>query len=124
MTFLSEHKYIFYLLTERGLSNCKPIAIPTDSNHKMNRDEDIEFVDKRSYKILAARLIYLSHTRPGIFYCVGMLRQFIHSPNKHHLQAAHRLLRYLKWTIGFGLFFKKNGNFMFEIFTDQILQVM
>ena len=42
----------------------------------------------------------------------------MHSMNLHHLQAAFRVLRYLKGTLGFGFNFKINQNLNLEIYTD------
>lgn len=41
------------------------------------------------------KLIYLSHTRPGIAFLVSVISQFMHAPQKPRLVALHRILRYL-----------------------------
>ncbi|GKF69530.1 ribonuclease H-like domain-containing protein, partial [Tanacetum coccineum] len=48
------------------------------------------------YQKLMGKLIYLTNTRPDIFYDVHCLSQFMHSSLKSHLKAAFKLLRYLK----------------------------
>ena len=41
---------------------------------------------------------------------VSFISKFMASPTEMHLQAAKRILRYLKGTINYGIFYKKNEN--------------
>lgn len=61
---------------------------------------------------------YLSHTRPDIAYAVGVLSQFMHKPQTDHLEAALRVVRYLKGTPRKGVLFQKNGHLEIEAYTD------
>lgn len=70
------------------------------------------------YQRLLGRIIYLSHTRTDIAYAVSLTSQFMHSPKVVHLQAAHRVLQYLKGTPGEGILFKRNGGLVLEAYTD------
>lgn len=50
---------------------------------------------------LVGRLIYLCHTRPDISYVVSVVNRYMHDPRSGLLEAAHRILRYLKgWHYG------------------------
>ena len=42
----------------------------------------------------------------------------MHNPKKSHLQAACRVLRYLKTTPGKGILYMKNGGLQLEGYTD------
>ena len=42
----------------------------------------------------------------------------MHNPKETHLEAAHRVLAYLKGTTGPGLLFKRGGGTSIEIYTD------
>ena len=42
----------------------------------------------------------------------------MHSPGQEHYDAVLRILRYLKGTLGKGLFFANNAHFQVEIYTD------
>ena len=42
-------------------------------------------------------------TRPDIAYVVGKLSQYTQSPNQDHWAFVHRVLKYLKGTINYGL---------------------
>ena len=110
--------YITNLLEDTGFTYCKPTSTPLDRNYKLTKDEEVETVDTKTYQRLIDRLIYLLHTRPYILYLVSVLYHFMHSLNIHHLQAAFRVLRYLKGTIGLGLNFKRNENLNLETDVD------
>ncbi|WVZ15866.1 hypothetical protein V8G54_013432 [Vigna mungo] len=115
--FISQQKYITDLLKETGKAACKPASTPLEPNIKLGNAEDVA-VEKEMYQRLVGRLIYLSHTRPDIAYAVSLISQFMHSPKETHLQAAHRILQYLKGTPGRGILFKRNGNVKLEAYTD------
>ena len=42
----------------------------------------------------------------------------MHSPKESHLKAVYKILRYLKGSLGRGLFFKKSDSKKVEIYTD------
>lgn len=60
----------------------------------------------------------MSHTKPDIAFAVSVVSQFMHALSKEHMEAVHQILRYLKGTLGLGLFFWKNSKRSIEAFTD------
>ena len=98
--FSSQQKYVIDLLNDTGKLACKPAITPIDPNHRLGESKEDEMVDKDMYQRLVGKLIYLSHTRPDIAYAVSIVSQFLHSPRKAHLQAVHRILQYLKGSLG------------------------
>ncbi|RVW78772.1 Retrovirus-related Pol polyprotein from transposon RE1 [Vitis vinifera] len=74
-----------------------------DPNHKLGEAKEEPVVDKKMYQRLVGRLIYLAHTRPNIAYLVSVISQFMHGPREPHLQAAYRVLHYLKGNPGKGI---------------------
>ncbi|GMI92937.1 cysteine-rich RLK (RECEPTOR-like protein kinase) 8 [Hibiscus trionum] len=97
---------------------CKPAETPMEFNLKLGTDEDGEEVDKGRYQRLVGKLIYLSHTRLNIAFGVSDISQYMHTPREKHLEAACKVLRYLKGTPGKGLHFKKTTSRYVEIYTD------
>ena len=67
---------------------------------------------------MVGKLIYLSRTQLDITFAVSVVSQYMHSPFEVHLEAVYRILRYLKNTLGKGLFFKKNEQRGVEVYTD------
>lgn len=62
--------------------------------------------------------MYLTATRPDMMFVVNLLSRYMERPTELHLQAAKRALRYLKGTLDFGLFYKKEGNEKLIGYTD------
>ncbi|XP_074588084.1 uncharacterized protein LOC141843983 [Curcuma longa] len=65
-------------------------------------------VDNTLYNQIVGSLMYLTATRPDIMYVVSLISRYMECPKEIHLQVAKRIFRYLKGTIEYGLFYKKN----------------
>ena len=116
--FISQQKYVTDLLAETGKIECKPVSTPMDPNHKLGEAKEEPMVDKRMYQRLVGRLIYLTHTWPDIAYSMSVISQFMHDPREPHLQAAYRVLHYLKGNPMKRILFKKNDTLALEAYTD------
>nr|XP_043615342.1 secreted RxLR effector protein 161-like [Erigeron canadensis] len=54
-------------------------------------------------------LRYLTHTRPDICFSVGYVSRFIQEPTQTHYQVLKKIMRYIKGTSNFGVFYPKGG---------------
>ncbi|CAA7410826.1 unnamed protein product [Spirodela intermedia] len=115
---ISQHKYTVDLLQETGRLACKPTVTPVDINVKLGAGGDSPPFNKESFQRLIGKLIYLNHTRPDVAYAVSSLSQFMNDPREIHLQAAYRIVEYLKNTVGQGLLFSRGGDSIVEIYTN------
>ncbi|WVZ54600.1 hypothetical protein U9M48_005372, partial [Paspalum notatum var. saurae] len=115
--FLSQRKYVLDLLSETGMLGCRPAPTPIDPNHKLCATSG-DPVNKESYQRLVGRLIYLCHTRPDISYAVSVVSRYMHDPRSGHLDAAYRILRYLKNGPRKGHMFKSHGHLNVEGYCD------
>ena len=97
---------------------CKPFDTPIDPNRKLCDNQSEERVDTSQYQRLVGKLIYLAHTQPDIAFIVNLVSQYMHSPTREHLEAAYRILRYLKGSLGRGLYFKKGDHRGLAIYID------
>ncbi|XP_019054767.1 PREDICTED: uncharacterized protein LOC109115317 [Nelumbo nucifera] len=61
--------------------------------------------DPTRYRCLVGRLVYLTVTRPYISFAANCLSQHMQMPRQERLDAALRVVRYLKGTFMNGLFF-------------------
>ncbi|KAK9942927.1 hypothetical protein M0R45_008570 [Rubus argutus] len=74
--------------------------------------------DPGRYRRLVGHLIYLTVSRPNITYSVHVLSRFMHQPRQHHMEAALRVVRYLKGAPGQGLFFSSNNDLKLRAYCD------
>jgi hypothetical protein len=98
---LSQRKYVLDLLSESGMTGCRPVSTPIDPNRKLCAESG-EPVNRESYQRLVGRLMYLCHTRPDISYAVSVVSRYMHDPRSDHLNVVYRILRYLKSCPGKG----------------------
>ncbi|XP_016707825.1 uncharacterized mitochondrial protein AtMg00810-like [Gossypium hirsutum] len=114
---LYQRKYTLDLLSDFGFSDCKPVT--TLMVTKLPRDASEELLpDNTIFKKFIGRLLYLVSTRPDIAFAIQLLSQFLDQPTVAHLQAAHRVLRYLKGCLDFGLFFSASSSPILKAFSD------
>lgn len=116
--FMCQNKYVLDLLTENCMIDCKPVNTLMIVNQKLYMEEKAEPAEKERYQRMVGKLIYLSHTRPDIAYVVGVVSQFIQQPQKAHMEAVLRIIRYLKGTAGHGVLFQSNGHLETLLYTD------
>ncbi|XP_056860342.1 uncharacterized mitochondrial protein AtMg00810-like [Raphanus sativus] len=64
------------------------------------------------------RLIYLVHTRPELSYSVHILSQFMKKPREDHWQAALRVVRFLKGSLGQGIMLSSSADLSLTVFCD------
>ena len=94
-----------------------PIDTPMERGLKLSGKGDL-LKDPSHYRRLVGRLIYLTVSRPDITYSVHVLSRFMHQPCKLHMEAALRVVRYLKNALGQGLFFSSNSDFRLRAYCD------
>ncbi|GKU90667.1 hypothetical protein SLEP1_g4634 [Rubroshorea leprosula] len=116
--YLSQRKYTIELLNDAGLLGSRTVDTPMEQNLKLLPSDGSPLIDGSMYHRLIGRLIYLTITRPDISFTVNTLSQFLQSPQKCHLDAAHRLLRYLKKTPGQGILLSSKGSLQLTAFCD------
>ena len=54
-------------------------------------------------------LMYLTATYTDLIFFVSLIRCFMTCPTQQHFAAVKSVLRYLKGTVNYGLFYKKGG---------------
>ncbi|KAG9450495.1 hypothetical protein H6P81_010460 [Aristolochia fimbriata] len=104
-TFISQKKYASSILSRFKMDNCKSVATPAEVGMRLKQDSEEEAVNPTLFKSLVGSLRYLTFTRPDIMFAVGLVSRFMEQPRRDHFAAAKRILRYIKGTLGFGLFY-------------------
>ena len=108
---MHQRKYTLELISETRLNSSKPAATPMDTNVKLTTKQLDEYirsgnseksnandplVDQGAYQRLIGKLLYLTVTRPDIAFGVNTLSQFLQQPKKSHMEAALRIVMYVK----------------------------
>ena len=115
---LSQRKYILDILEDCGFQGCRPSPFPFEQNLILDKRDRESKVDASRYRRLVGRLLYLQATRPDIAYSVNVLSQFVADPRRSHMDAAHRVLRYLKGTVGQEILLPRNGGCNLTAYCD------
>ncbi|XP_026384850.1 uncharacterized protein LOC113280444 [Papaver somniferum] len=116
--FLCQRKYILGILKDSGLTGARTSAYPMDTKLKLLPTDGKELIDPRCFRRLIGRFLYLTVTRPNITYSVNYLSQFLQHHRSAHMDVAHRILRYLKGTIGHGIFLSSSSSPSIHGYTD------
>jgi hypothetical protein len=116
MLMLDQTQYIDKILSEFGMSNCKPTGTPMAPNAQFLAEAGETNVP---YQNLIGVLNFIANsTRPDILYTVVRLSQYNNSYNQEHWSAALRVLRYLKETNKRCLVYKKGENPTLQGYVD------
>lgn len=116
--FLSQRKYLLDILKDTGFLDSKPAPFPMEQHLRLVANDEAPLINPESYRRLVGRLIYLTITWPDLTYSVHMLSQFMHKPGKSHLDAAHRVLRYLKGTPNHGFLLPSTCNLQLSAYSN------
>ena len=112
--FLSQTTYVQKVLQHANLGQCNSAITPLEPRVKFLSEEGKSTVNSTTYRSLIGSLRYVTHTRPDILFAVGILSRHMENPNQEHYSGVKRVLRYLKGTEKFGLFYRK-GNLKEEL---------
>ena len=104
---ISQRKYAQEVLARFNMSQCNAVHNPVVPGFKIMKDEGGVEVDSTMFKRIVGSLMYLTATRPDMMYVVSLISRFMERPTELHFNAAKRVLRYLKGTMSFGLFYRK-----------------
>ncbi|XP_042950362.1 uncharacterized mitochondrial protein AtMg00810-like [Carya illinoinensis] len=115
---ICQRKYDLNILFETGLLAAKPSPLPMEPNLKLHKDEGEHFHDLALYRKLVGKLLYLTNTCPDLSYSVNLLSQFMECPRVPHYDAVIKVLRYIKSTLGQGIFFSSSSQLQLVSYSD------
>ncbi|WVZ24171.1 hypothetical protein V8G54_002715 [Vigna mungo] len=110
-----QKKYVSDILKRFGMENCNSTCIPIMANTKLTLQAKDERVDATLYKQIVGSLRYVCNSRLDISYGVGLISRYMGDPRESHLCAAKHILRYLKGTSDYGLFYEQKQNEMIGV---------
>ena len=97
---------------------CKPVDTPLPGGWRKEDATSMEVVDATVYRQLVGSLMYLVNTQSDIFYVFKQLSQAMVKPTKLYWKAGKHVLRYLRGTSGYGLWYRQLDEVKLCGFTD------
>ena len=116
--FISQKKYALDLLKKFKMERCKVVSTPLVYNEKLSKEECGDKADPTAYRSLIGRLLYLTATRPDLMFTASLLSRFMHSPGQVHFGVAKKVLRYVKGTADYGIWFTPSENGLLQGYCD------
>jgi len=119
--FMHQSRYALEVFKKFGMLNCNPSSTPAELGLKLEKDPEEELVDATEFRKLVGSLRYLCNSRPAIYFSVSLISRFMKKPRVSHMQAAKRVLRFIKGTIENGVLFPfevKSGESDMFSYTD------
>jgi hypothetical protein len=112
--FLNQWKYAVKM-KRFDMLKCKSMNTPMEMKLKLLVDTSSELVDATPYKQIIGSVMYLTNTRLDICFA---LSQYLVEPKHVHIVAAKHMMRYLKGTLDFGLYYTRDHEFKLSGYTD------
>ena len=90
----------------------------------LDTDEQGINVDIKPYRSMIGSLLYLMASKPDIMFSVCLCARFQSCPKESHLIAVKCIIKYLKSTIGMGLWYLKIRQFPMMSYLDATVLVV
>jgi hypothetical protein len=85
------------------MKNVKPIETPMGTNGHLDLGTGGKSIDQKVYRTMIGSLLYLCASLPDIMLSVCMCARFQANPKEVRLRVVKRIMRYLVYTLRFGL---------------------
>ena len=79
-------------------------------NVKLTVDLLGKSIDPSLYRSMIGSLLYLTVSRPDISYSVGVCARYQANPKESHMSTLKRIIKYVKTTTDFGVWYSKDTN--------------
>ena len=109
--FISQGKYAKDLISKFGLTTTSGKTTPMATNEYLSKEDLSKDVDQKLYRGMIGSLLYITASRPDIMHSVCLYARYQSQSKETHLKAVKRIIRYVKYTSDYGLFYPKNDSF-------------
>ena len=106
--FISQEKYANDLINKFGLTTSSGKSTPMTTNVALSKEDKSKDVDQKLYRGKICSLLYITASPPDIMHSVCLYARYQSQPKETHLKVVKRILRYVKHTLDYGLFYPKN----------------
>jgi len=87
------------------MKDCNAVKNLIVPGTKLSKNDVGSKVDATLFKQVVGSLMYLTTTRPDLMYGVSLMRRFMTNPIENYWLVAKRILRYLKGTTEFKIYY-------------------
>jgi hypothetical protein len=112
--FLNQGKYAVKM-KRFDMLKCKSMNTPMETKLKLLVDTSSELVDATLYRQIIGSVMYLTNTMLDLCFS---LSQYLVEPRRVHIVVAKHMMRYLKGTLDFGLYYTRDHDFILSGHTD------
>ena len=116
--FIFHAKYVKEMLKKFKVEDCKPVLTLMLIGCKLSIDDSSKELDQRLYISMIGSLLYVTTSQPDVVQVVGQVARFQAAPKESHIIVVKRILRYLKGTKKYGLWYPKGNNLIIQAFTN------
>ena len=116
--FLSQEKYLKEILKRFQMEDSSPVSTPMIVGCKLSKDDISPDVEQRTYRSMIGSLLYITASRLNIMQVVCMVGRFQSAPKHSHLVVVKRIFKYLKGTMKYGIWYRRNPNFQLTTYSD------
>ncbi|SGY56257.1 BQ5605_C006g04119 [Microbotryum silenes-dioicae] len=107
---LLQRQYLLDVLARFNMSDCNPCKSPMEANLQLSPEPDTDSADNAIYRSMIGSLMYaVVATRPDLAHSVGYLSRFVGKAGDTHLEAAKRVLRYIKGSLDLGIHYTRTS---------------
>lgn len=97
--------------------NCKVVSTPMNTCEKLT-NVGTPKANEKWFRSIVGGVMYLTHTHPDIMFSVSLVSRFMQCPSIHHLGADKRILRYIRATSNYGIWYSPTSTMQLIGFTD------
>jgi len=100
------------------MEDCCPTDNPVEYGTKLTKEGERDLVNPTYYKSIVGCLRYLTCTRPDILYGDGLINRYMEKPRSSYLKTTKWILRFVKGTASYGLFYSSLQNLEITGYSD------
>ena len=101
-----------------GFKSASSVRTPMSPNVKLTVDLLGKSVDSSLYRSMIGSILYLTANRLDISYSVGVCARYQANPKESHMISLKRIIKYIKTTANFGVWYSKDTNDVLAGYSD------
>ena len=101
-----------------GLESASSIRTLMSPNVKLIVNLLGKSIDSSLYRSMIGSLFYLTTNKPNISYSVGVCARYQANPKESHMIALKKIIKYVKTTTDFGVWYSKDTNDVLAGYSD------